>query len=891
MNAFKYPAPVVLAMSTLAHAGDPCAATVVTNGAYPFSTSTETDSGITPSESFCPGTYLSWGGPDAWFQIDATENGILTASTCSTATYDTSIALWSGACDDLTQIGCNGDTSGCSGFTSEASVAVEAGNSYFIQIGGYFGETGSGEISINIEADPCDRDPLVFNVVSVSDFLSQIGPGLADLCPGDIINWGPGVYDFGYTVSLAANGVIHRGSVDADGNPTTIITGDNQRQCLTFFGVEVYENMIFENGVSDGDGGAFILNPSFGKVTFQNCVFRNNTAGADGSGNGGAVCNLGAQNGSEFIDCLFINNSAIDAGGCFAFGNGADGAIFTNCEFVNNTAQNTGGGICTAGGSPTTIDCVFRENNAASGGGIYINNGDTATVGGTSMCGNDPDNIAGPGTFADLGGNSISTSCDASDCNGNNIPDADEIAGGAADCDANGVLDECEILGGDCDGNGVLDVCEVLPDCDADGVSDCEALAGGEQDCNQDGIPDSCNEGPVIPDTIADAEPMDANGTVTGSTECANQEATWSCSGNAFTGVGPDVFYSLSLAEGGTLLLETCNSAFDTDVSIHDTAGNILYCDGDSAPSGCTLYTSRLQVAGIAAGDYIIRIGGWNGDSGTYELVSTFEAIVDCNGNGTADGDDIANGSSEDINNNDIPDECENCVLPEPAACSSDGVVWPGPTGAVTGTGVACPTGTDTYLNPYNAADIASGDLMMSCVEVGIGSGDPSGSLRFTVSVLAQDLTPLSETVEFCQESNLVSTVKVAFADPVMIPAGSSFWVAVTRDQPSAGFASFATTEAATVSETHILSATCGLTDPTSLDDINFPGFDMGVAMTFVESDEPCTGDLDGDGTVGFSDLQLILSAWNDSDGGDANGDGETNFSDLQVILSAWGGC
>ena len=38
MNAFKYPAPVALAMSTLAHAGDPCAATVVTGGTYAFST-------------------------------------------------------------------------------------------------------------------------------------------------------------------------------------------------------------------------------------------------------------------------------------------------------------------------------------------------------------------------------------------------------------------------------------------------------------------------------------------------------------------------------------------------------------------------------------------------------------------------------------------------------------------------------------------------------------------------------------------------------------------------------------------------------------------------------------------------------------------------------------
>ena len=356
MNAFKYPAPVALAMSTLAHAGDPCAATVVTGGTYAFSTVGETDSGITPSDSFCTGTYLDWGGPDTWFQIEATQDGILTASTCNIGGYDTSLAAWSGSCDDLTQIGCNGDAAGCSGFTSEMSVTVEAGNTYFIQIGGYQGDTGSGEISINIAADPCDRDPLVFNVVSAADFINQIGPGLADLCPGDIINWGPGVYNWGYTISLAANGVIHRGSVDANGNPTTIITGDNQRRCLTFFGVEVYENMVFEDGVASGDGGAFILNPGFGKVTFRNCVFRNNTA----SSLGGAVCNLGSQLGSEFIDCLFIGNSANDAGACIALNNGSNGATFTNCEFVNNTANNTGGAICTAGGDPTVSDSIIK---------------------------------------------------------------------------------------------------------------------------------------------------------------------------------------------------------------------------------------------------------------------------------------------------------------------------------------------------------------------------------------------------------------------------------------------------------------------------------------------------------------------------------------------------
>ena len=50
-----------------------------------------------------------------------------------------------------------------------------------------------------------------------------------------------------------------------------------------------------------------------------------------------------------------------------------------------------------------------------------------------------------------------------------------------------------------------------------------------------------------------------------------------------------------------------------------------------------------------------------------------------------------------------------------------------------------------------------------------------------------------------------------------------------------------------------------------------------------------CPADLNNDGQVGFSDLSLILSAWEASDAGDANGDGVTNFSDISVVLSEWG--
>ena len=71
---------------------------------------------------------------------------------------------------------------------------------------------------------------------------------------------------------------------------------------------------------------------------------------------------------------------------------------------------------------------------------------------------------------------------------------------------------------------------------------------------------------------------MDLNGQVIGNTECAGEEATFGdqCSTAAFTGDGPDVFYSISLVEAGTIDLWTCNSDYDTDLSIHNLDGSVV---------------------------------------------------------------------------------------------------------------------------------------------------------------------------------------------------------------------------------------------------------------------------------------------------------------------------
>ena len=74
------------------------------------------------------------------------------------------------------------------------------------------------------------------------------------------------------------------------------------------------------------------------------------------------------------------------------------------------------------------------------------------------------------------------------DCNGDCTTDADELAAGATDCNANELPVECEP---DCNNNGVADECDIATgasgDCNLNAVPDeCD------RDCNGDGLPDDC---------------------------------------------------------------------------------------------------------------------------------------------------------------------------------------------------------------------------------------------------------------------------------------------------------------------------------------------------------------------------------------------------------------
>ncbi len=218
------------------------------------------------------------------------------------------------------------------------------------------------------------------------------------------------------------------------------------------------------------------------------------------------------------------------------------------------------------------------------------------------------------------------------DCNGNGIPDICDIADGAADCNQNHKIDQCELAAGlvdDCDKNGIPDECEL--DSDEDGLID--ACDG----CPHDPLksdPGQCGCG--TPDTDTDNDgtancndgcPLDPLKIAPGICGCGvadtdtDNDGTADCLDNCPTTANPDQL--------------DCNGN-----EIGDLCEDFADCNGNSIPDECDIS------------------GGASDDKNSDGIPD--ECALDCNGNGVVDVIDIASGTSTDCNDNDVPDECED---------------------------------------------------------------------------------------------------------------------------------------------------------------------------------------------------------------------------------------
>lgn len=126
-------------------------------------------------------------------------------------------------------------------------------------------------------------------------------------------------------------------------------------------------NNTFEiNNVSIDGGGVYANNNS--SVTNEQSRFILNTAGRDGAG-----LYLNPTINSVVTECLFDRNIAQNGGGVFINQGTAE---MSNCTFVNNQVSVAGGGVFINFNTVIDVNNILIQSNYANldGGGMFINN-------------------------------------------------------------------------------------------------------------------------------------------------------------------------------------------------------------------------------------------------------------------------------------------------------------------------------------------------------------------------------------------------------------------------------------------------------------------------------------------------------------------------------------
>ncbi len=132
-----------------------------------------------------------------------------------------------------------------------------------------------------------------------------------------------------------------------------------------------------------------------------------------------------------------------------------------------------------------------------------------------------------------------------------------------------------------------------------------------------------CAAGPSA-DDCSDALTVD-QGTFFGTTVDATNDGSAGCGESASS---PDVWYSFTAVEDCLLRVDTCGTSYDTVLSIHSecpgTDLNELACNDDA----CALQ-SRVQVSALAGSEYLIRVSGYSGATGPFQLTVSCTQVTE----------------------------------------------------------------------------------------------------------------------------------------------------------------------------------------------------------------------------------------------------------------------
>lgn len=236
--------------------------------------------------------------------------------------------------------------------------------------------TGAPALATNRYVAPCGNDAWTGvnpGCVAPTGPKRTIQAAINSALGGDTIFVLPGVYD---------------GAIDLNGKAVTIVSTSGAAATFleraTFGSIvtcnsgegpdTILEGFTLRDGFTLGRGGALFC--GFSSPTVIDCVFDSN----ESQDEGGAVAAIAAS--PTFIDCAFADNMAnlvqAEPGGGAIYGELATIELI-DCTFAGNGAGGAGGAVALIGGSHATLDgCTFEENSlwfytlAARGGAISV---------------------------------------------------------------------------------------------------------------------------------------------------------------------------------------------------------------------------------------------------------------------------------------------------------------------------------------------------------------------------------------------------------------------------------------------------------------------------------------------------------------------------------------
>ncbi|MCY3003032.1 MAG: right-handed parallel beta-helix repeat-containing protein [Planctomycetota bacterium] len=250
-------------------------------------------------------------------------------------------------------------------------------------------------------------------------------------------------------------------------------------------------------------GGAVYIDES-SNVTFDRCVFKNNTAQ-----HGGALLASGSLSTLNCSNSLFIGNTSTEIG-AGAIGSSAAITRIRNCTVVGNFSKGSTSSAISFSGVPTIANCIVLQNTGdipaqIAPAGLAV----THSLVVPAYAGTGTGNISTPPTFAACGPYPYRLAAGSAGI------DAGSNAGAAAGFpfDLGGsprFVDVYSVANTGVGTGAIVDMgCyEADVDCNSNGIPDaCDLLSGTSLDANANGVPDECEcQGATPPSTYCTAK-------------------------------------------------------------------------------------------------------------------------------------------------------------------------------------------------------------------------------------------------------------------------------------------------------------------------------------------------------------------------------------------------